>query len=273
MKKILAQWRIAGTLVLLLLACAAYWWQLLGQQRDQLAFAQAQTELRASQVSRTLAVQVGTLMGGLEYLARNLAILYESDPQHAFQLAAGNALATFPPGSLLQIAVAAANGQIVYSSLTPSDGLQTNAVSIEDRAHFQAHTLNAGQRIYISRPTLGRLSGQWSVQMSYPVEHQGGFGGVVVLSVNPEYLSRNFREVFTQGKDVALLVRADGAYLARSHLQSEVLDQNMPPEREFLSHPERNSGLYQSPASVDGIERLYAWQRLANYPLVVSVGL
>ncbi|PIF26460.1 PAS domain S-box-containing protein/diguanylate cyclase (GGDEF)-like protein [Acidovorax sp. 56] len=273
MKKILAHWRIVGALVLLLLACAAYWWQLLGQQRDQLAFAQAQTELRASQVSRTLAVQVGTLMGGLEYLARNLAVLYESDPQHAFQLAAGNALATFPPGSLLQIAVAAANGQIVYSSLTPSDGLQTNAVSIEDRAHFQVHTLNAGQHIYISRPTLGRLSGQWSVQMSYPVEHQGRFGGVVVLSVNPEYLSRNFREVFTQGKDVALLVRADGAYLARSHLQSEVLDQNMPPESEFLSHPERSSGQYQSPASVDGIERLYAWQRLTNYPLVVSVGL
>ena len=273
MKKNLVHWRTLGALMLLVLACAAYWWQLLGQQREQIAFTQEQTQLRAQQISRTLAAQIGTLMGGIEYLARNLAVLYESDPQHAFQLAAGNALATFPAGSILQIAVAAADGKIVYSSLASNDGASASAVSIEDRAHFQAHTLDAEKRLYISRPTLGRLSGQWSVQMSYPLQSQGAFGGVVVLSVNPEYLSRNFREVFAQGKDVALLVRADGAYLARSHLQSEVLDQNIPPEREFLTHPERSSGQYQIPAPIDGVDRLYAWQRLANYPLVVSVGL
>ena len=273
MKKNLVHWRTLGALMLMVLACAAYWWQLLGQQREQIAFAQEQTQLRAQQISRTLAAQIGTLMGGIEYLARNLAVLYESDPQHAFQLAAGNALATFPAGSILQIAVAAADGKIVYSSLASNDGASASAVSIEDRAHFQAHTLDAEKRLYISRPTLGRLSGQWSVQMSYPLQSQGAFGGVVVLSVNPEYLSRNFREVFTQSKDVALLVRADGAYLARSQLQSEVLDQNIPPEREFLTYPERSNGQYQVPAPIDGVERFYAWQRLTNYPLVVSVGL
>ena len=60
-----------------------------------------------------------TLMGGLEYLARSLAVLHEHDPQHTFQLAATDALASFPPGSILQIAVADSGGRIVYSSLSP----------------------------------------------------------------------------------------------------------------------------------------------------------
>lgn len=271
MTKFPHQWRMGGALGTAVLACCAYWWLLLGQQREQIAFAETQTQLRATQTSRTLAAQMETLMGGLEYLARSLAVLHEHDPQHTFKLAAANALATFPPGSILQIAVASAEGRVVYSSLSPSGDVPTT--SIEDRAHFQAHTLKPDKRLYISRPTLGRVSGQWSVQMSYPIDTHGRFGGVVVLSIDPEYLSRNLRDVFSHGKDAALLVRADGAYLARSHVQSEVLDQNVPADREFLRYPERISGQYALPAPTDGVSRMYSWQRLAKYPLVVSVGL
>ena len=32
-------------------------------------------------------------------------------------------------------------------------------------------------------------------------------------------------------------------------------------------------GEYQIKSPIDGVERLYAWQRLREYPLVVSVGL
>ena len=60
------------------------------------------------------------------------------------------------------------------------------------------------------------MSGQWSVQVSYPISQGNRFGGVVVLSISPDYLSNNLRDVFTQGNDAALLLRADGAYLARS---------------------------------------------------------
>ncbi len=54
------------------------------------------------------------------------------------------------------------------------------------------------------------MSGQWSVQVSYPISQGNRFGGVVVLSINPDYLSSTLRDVFTQGNDAALLLRADG---------------------------------------------------------------
>ena len=270
MKKFWMHWRVTGALAAVLVACGAYWWLLLAQQQEQTTFAETQTELRATHIARTLAAQMETLMGGLEYLARSLAVLHEHDPQHTFQLAATDALASFPPGSILQIAVTDSSGRIVYSSLSPDSA--TLGTSIGDRPHFQAHTLETEKRLYISRPTLGRVSGQWSVQVSYPISQGNRFGGVVVLSINPDYLSNNLRDVFTQGNDAALLLRADGAYLARSHGQKEAMALNVPADREFMRYPERTSGRYQVAAPIEDVHRFYAWQRLAHYPLASASG-
>lgn len=266
-------WRIAAALALVLVCGGIYWGQLLAQQRDQRAFAENQAQLRATQMSATMATQVETLVGGLEYLARSLAMTYEAEPKQYFPLAVRTALSSFPKGSIAQIAIANAAGEIVYSSLDRALPPQAALVSIADREHFRAHVLRAEPRLYISRPVLGRVSGQWSVQFTYPVLHGEQFKGVVVLSIAPDYLSSHFREVFTEGKDVALLVRSDGSYLARSHQQEAVLHLSVPPERDFLVHPEQVRGHYQAKAPIDGTERLYAWQRLHGYPLIVSVGL
>ena len=125
------------------------------------------------------------------------------------------ALATFPNGSLRHISVANASGQVVFSSLDQDPKTQDAPISIADREHFQVHAERTQPALSISRPSLGRLSGKWSVQFSYPVMRGGQFDGVVVLSVAPEYLSGHFSDVSTSGNDVTLLVRDDGAYLAR----------------------------------------------------------
>jgi len=266
-------WRIAGALLLVALCGGSYWWQLLAQQRDQLAFAENQAQLRTAQMSTTKASHVGTLVAGLEYLAHSLAMKYEVEPDHFFPFAVRTALATFPNGSIGQIAVANAAGQVVYSSLDADLKSKSSPVSIADREHFKVHARRTGPALFISRPVLGRVSGKWSVQFSYPVMRDGQFDGVVVLSVAPDYLSGHFSDVSTGGNDVTLLVRDDGAYLARSDRQEVVLNQFVPPDREFLRHPDRMQGQYQTKSPIDGVERLYAWHRLHNYPLVVSVGL
>lgn len=266
-------WRIAGALVLVALCGGIYWWQLLAQQRNQLAFAENQAHLRTVQMSTTMASHVGTLVAGLEYLARSLAMNREAEPDHYFPVAVRTALATFPNGSLRHIYVANASGQVVFSSLDQDPKTQDAPIFIADREHFQGHAERTQPALSISRPSLGRLSGKWSVQFSYPVMRGGQFDGVVVLSVAPEYLSGHFSDVSTSGNDVTLLVRDDGAYLARSDRQEEVLSLSVPPDIEFLRHPDRMQGEFQAKSPIDGVERLYAWQRLREYPLVVSVGL
>ena len=166
-----------------------------------------------------------------------------------------------------------ASGTLTYSSLSGSTPRNARPVSIADREHFRVHTQGGPARLFISRPVLGRVSGQWSIQFSYPITQQGRFAGVLVLSIAPDYIASGFRQLFGAGSDVALLVRADGSYLARSHLLEQVLDKSVPQDRGFLTAPQAWQGEYQVVNPIDGVERYYAWTRLAQYPLVVSVGL
>jgi len=141
------RWRKPGktwvALLVLLLACVLYWAQLLHEQSEQLLYAQAQTRLRAAQLSRAMATLVSTQVAGLDYLARTLAqVEGEPDPGHARRMqAVSSAMQSFPEGSLVQIAVADAVGQVVYS--TQSQGAPNPAVSIADREHFRVHTRGA----------------------------------------------------------------------------------------------------------------------------------
>ena len=59
-------WRIAGALVLVALCGGIYWWQLLAQQRNQLAFAENQAQLRTVHMSTTMTSHVETLVAVLE---------------------------------------------------------------------------------------------------------------------------------------------------------------------------------------------------------------
>lgn len=262
-----------GALLVLLLACVLYWVQLLHEQSEQRLNAQAQTRLRAAQLSSAMATLVGTQVAGLDYLARTLAQLEgEPDPGHARRMQAVlSAMQSFPEGSLVQIAVADAAGQVVYS--TQTQGAPRPAISIADREHFRVHTRGEPPALFISHPVLGRISGRWTLQFTYPVLRQGRFSGVVVLSVPPSYLSAKLREALTGGNDVALLVHQDGAYLARSRQEEQSMNRSVPASREFMARPERQHGEYQITSAIDGIERFYAWQRLSDYPMLVSVGL
>lgn len=258
-----------GCAVLVLLVCAAYWAHLRGEHADRLTDAESQTRQRAVQLSAHMNTQVRTLVAGLEYLAKNLAATYGDDPGGAFLLAERTARKTFPKGSIVQVAVADAWGRVAYSSLPTG----VRSVSVADREHFRVHAQGGPAQLFISRPVLGRVSGQWSIQFSYPIESEGQFAGVVVVSMSPEYIASGFRELFGAGSDVALLVRADGSYLARSHLLDEALDKSVPQDRGFLTSPQAVRGEYQAASPMDGVYRYYAWNRLKPYPLVVVVGL
>ncbi|WP_341649562.1 hypothetical protein [Thauera humireducens] len=96
---------------------------------------------------------------------------------------------------------------------------------------------------------------------------------MIVVSVSAEHLSQALREIFPDPADVALLLREDGAYIARSHLLEGVLGKKVPDDRSFLQDRAIRHGFYDVVAPVDGVERYYAWRRVPDRPLVVSLGL
>ena len=265
--------------LVLLCALALYWVLMLTSHQAQLDNARMQTRQRAEQTAHALSLQVGTLIKTIDYVSRNLGDLWLSGDTAVVQQAFGVAQKVLPKGALTQVAVANAQGDIVFSSRAILGILplaETRRASIADRAHFQAHLGAGAPRLFISQPLLGRLSKQWTVQFSAPLMADGKLVGVIVLSVPSEYLSRALSDVFSDAadvQDVAILLLDDGAYLARSHGLEKVLGKNVPPSWEFLRLPNEQNGAYEATPPVDHIERYYAWYRAADYPVLINVGL
>ncbi len=270
--------RIALGLALAVAACVLYWGQLASSQQTQLRYAEEQISFRATRLAEALAIQVNTLFSGLEYLATSLANAYMVEGGQYFPVMVQTAFRTFPRNSIVQVSIANARGELVYSSLRGglpgADQLHRQALgSIADREHFRVHLENPRSKSFVSKPVFGRLSQRWTIQISQAMRRDGEFLGVVVLSVAPEYVSSYFREVFTSEGDTSALIYADGTYMARSSLEASVMDKKVPADRTFLHDPHAMSGTYRVAPELDPVERMYAWHRVADYPLIVSIGL
>lgn len=265
-------WNLVAGIACLVLAMGAYWSVLLNGYRTQQRETEAQTWLRVGQISHAVSVQVQTLLSGLDYTLQSLAIGYAAGDGAAFRQMVTTVFDAYPSGVLVQVAVADAGGDIVYSNLAPPGGPQEK-VSIRDREHFQAHAERRAAGMFVGTPVQGRLSRQWTIQLSRPLLRGGEFDGVVVLSLSPDYIARYFRAILDGPGDIISLLRTDGTYLARTRQQDAVLGRAVPPERLHLFEPQRMQGTYDVEAPPDGVRRLYAWSRVPDQPLIVAVGL
>lgn len=260
--------------VAILICLGVYWFQLCRTHQTQIAEVEGNVKLRAEQTVHALALQVGTMIEKLDYVTLELGERWLVEDGQVFGRTVRVAQEALPEGAAVQVAVADARGDVVFSNLS-ADGAGASAtkVSIADREHFTVHLSGANQGLYISHPVLGRISGQWTVQFSRPIVRDNRLEAVLVLSVSAAHLSRAMRDIFPDPADVALLLRDDGAYLARSYLLEGVLGTHVPPERAFLQETLSNHGFYEAVAAVDGVERYYAWRRVPDRPLVISLGL
>lgn len=259
----------------LLLALAVYWVMLHAshtQMRDQV---RADTHRLTTQTGQALALQIDTVVNKLDYFSQHLSWTWLQNNTHAFNDAVSVAMRTLPSGALSQVAIADAQGKVLYSSLDEGTGInrQTSGVFITDREHFQVHLSAAQPFLFISQPIKGRISQEWTIQFTRGLWHNGEFKGVIVLAVSAEYLATALKVIFPDRIDAASLIRSNGIYLARSYHLADVLGTRLPRTRPFIQHPELTHGTYEATADVDHISRLYSWQRVGNYPLVILVGL
>ncbi|MFM6985561.1 MAG: ATP-binding protein [Hydrogenophaga sp.] len=116
---------------------------------------------------------------------------------------------------ILQVAIIGPDGWLTASSLPMSP----EPVYLGDREHFRVHQKAQSDHIFISQLLVGRVSGKASVQFTRPILHPDGrFGGVVVLSLDADYLSRAvFEQVLAPGEMAVLLNNAQRVVLLHRH--------------------------------------------------------
>jgi signal transduction histidine kinase/CheY-like chemotaxis protein/HPt (histidine-containing phosphotransfer) domain-containing protein len=186
---------------------------------------------------------------------------------NAFSLAAwsSQALDSFDPR--MGLAIVDAEGHIVQSTRAGepraprSDG------------NFAFHAAGGGDRSYIGRPTAA-ADGTIAITMSRPIlDGSGSFRGMVAAAVRPESLSRFYRSIDTGRSGFVAIVGVDGITRARAPHAASLLAAGTI-EHPGLTHlVDRPEGCHPEMSQVDGVERLVCFRRLANLPLLVTVGL
>ena len=251
-----------------LVATGLYWWQLANNGNQLRSETVAQAQLRARQLNGSVADQVALLMRYVDFAAQELAGAYALGNMAAFNQQVRQMEQRFPAQSLIQIGVIDASGVLVYSSL----GL-TERVFLGDRAHFKAHIGAAKPALFVSPPVMGRVSKQWSIQFSHPIQRHDRFDGVVVLSLSPDYLYRTLAALSLASDDSIAIFRQSGEYLARNADHESALGKSVGPNRAFVGPDAAPVGSFKSAANFDQVVRLFHWQRLSDFPIVVVLGL
>ena len=166
-----------------------------------------------------------------------------------------------------QLAVIGADGFLIDSSLP------FKRIDLSDREHFRVHQQGAADRLFISKPVLGRVSQRWSLQLTRRINQADGrFGGVVVVSLAPEQLTRFYDDVDLGPQGVIALVGYDGVVRVRQAGASSAVSQDVSSSAAFTAARVQKVGTLWSVSAVDGQDRLYAFRALDDLGLVVMVG-
>ncbi|MBP1206280.1 signal transduction histidine kinase [Duganella sp. 1411] len=167
-----------------------------------------------------------------------------------------------------QFSIADERGDLRLSSLP------FKPVNLGDREHFRVHQHDDSGALYISRPVLGRVSGKWSLQLTRRISRaDGGFGGVVVVSMDPQYFTRLYRDIDVGRHGSVALVGADGVMRVRRVGADQSLGQDIGGSALFAAMRARADGVLTEAGPVDGRQRVYAFKKLERFALYALVGI
>lgn len=210
------------------------------------------------QVDITLADAVRQLsLNGLEYAAT---------PVFAHQLKEQQ-------GKLRQL-----HGLFIYDAegrwLATSGNYDPAKGSNADRDYFVWHRTHEDSRVRIGRVIRSRSTGDLVIPVSLRLnDPKGNFAGVALATVRVDYF-RQFYSYYTLGeRDVLGLILADTSVLYIRPFPDTAINHSLSSSPLFttvLKTSSSGSATWRS--ALDGVERVYGYARLEQYPLIVTAG-
>jgi diguanylate cyclase (GGDEF)-like protein len=147
--------------------------------------------------------------------------------------------------------------------------------NVADRDYFQVQRDSPDVGLYISHPFMPKERGKdISIALSRRISRpDGSFGGVVVGTIRLAYLRRLFYGMnLGPGGSMALMLR-DGTMLMRRPYDPKIIGINLTGTANYSRFTLQPSGDFFGTASIDGVERWYAFRQFDLYPLVLDVAL
>jgi two-component system, cell cycle sensor histidine kinase PleC len=160
----------------------------------------------------------------------------------------------------------------VRSSSMP---LARRAQNASDRKYFSLSRSSAGIWLAVSEPVGARAARTHVIVASRRFNRpDGGFGGVVAATINPDYMQRFFSTLTVGEHGVIALQTMDGTLLVqRPHVEGDV-GKNYGSSVLFKGMlPWASSGVFPMQYETDHLWRIVGYQRVERLPLVVQVAL
>jgi len=155
---------------------------------------------------------------------------------------------------------------------------QSARLDLSDREHFRVHIDARDDKLFISKPLIGRVTGRPALQLSRRISAaDGSFAGVVVISLDPGHFTKFYDSIDIGREGTIRVVGTDGivralgsekrqndGYVGSNLVGSTLLaEAAVRPAGWYLTRSRRN----------DGVRRLVFYRSLRDFPLIVAVGL
>jgi diguanylate cyclase (GGDEF)-like protein/PAS domain S-box-containing protein len=214
------------------------------------------------------------LSRSLNEIDRSLKIIrtnYLLDPE-LFDLRAWLKISQLFDDQTLQVAIVNPSGFIKLSSIESSSSVGTD---LRDREHFRHFISATNDELFISKPVIGRTTGKWSIQLARRIEMKdGSFGGIIVASLDPNYLSSFYNSVDIGRDGYVRVVGVDGIVRAVGGRAPGALGLDLTTAALFKHFPKNSAGWYYTDSNFsDRVPRLVTYRAVKNYPLAVTIGV
>jgi diguanylate cyclase (GGDEF)-like protein len=155
-----------------------------------------------------------------------------------------------------------------------SEPTANKAANNSDREYFIYHRDNTSKQWRIGKPIVSRSTNVWIVPVSRRIDDADGqFAGVILATVELDYLLRLLRAFDVGGRGAIALLQGDGTVMVRTPFRQEEIGKSIAGSPLYDSMRSSRSGTIESRSPLDGVQRLVSFQYLDTQPLVVAVAV
>ncbi|AOJ04846.1 MULTISPECIES: sensor domain-containing diguanylate cyclase [Burkholderia] len=161
-----------------------------------------------------------------------------------------------------------AQGHIVDGCCSAS-----HAGSFTDRDYFLVHEQAGDAGLYVSKPYRSRTrGGVESIALSRRIgKPDGTFGGVAVVAIDVAYFQHLLSKLNVGPHGVSAIVHVDGTLVARNPDLPHDGPSVVVKSPTFPRMANQDAGFYAARSPIDGVLRLYTFERIPGTPLVAIV--
>ncbi len=211
---------------------------------------------------------IGEIDKALLYLRRTVETRKESADYHSF-LQSSDVLSEI----IVQAAIVDDKGIIRWSNARSES---SPAISVADREHIKVQLKSTEDHLYVSKPVVGRASGQWSVQFTRRfLNSDGSIGGVVVASLNPVHFAVFYDKIDLGSSGSISMIGSDGVVRASggNDLDRYKLGQDLTGTKLARHMQAEGEATFEDDEGTGGEGRLVTIRKVRGHPLWVSVSV